>query len=77
MPRYFFDIHDGSMTRDDVGTDCADLANACKRAKTLLPELALHEVPPDGDRKPYTVLVRGEANKTVYSATLSFVGLLL
>ena len=77
MARYFFDVHDGTMVRDDLGEECATVEAACKHAKTLLPQIALYELPADGDRKAYTVLVRDEDNNPVYSATLSYVGLML
>jgi hypothetical protein len=75
MPRYFFDIHDGRNERDDVGTECAHLQAAIRHAKRLLPEIASDEVPQGGDRHSYTVLVTDETGQSVYSASLSFVGL--
>ena len=44
MPRYFFDIHDGSHTRDDEGVECADLRTVAMEAKKLLPAVAKDEV---------------------------------
>lgn len=77
MPRYFFDIHDGRIQRDDEGTVCADLQAAAVAAKRLLPEIAMSEVPKDGERQNYTVLVTDEEGHPVYSAALSFVGMWL
>ncbi|GJD47895.1 hypothetical protein OPKNFCMD_0607 [Methylobacterium crusticola] len=77
MPRYFFDIHDGSEQFDAEGVECATIEAACKQAKQVLPEIALHELSADGDRKAYTVLVRDEQDSPIYSATLTFVGLVL
>ena len=75
MARYFFDIHDGIMVRDDEGQHCASIDDAHKHAKATLLAIALQEVPPDGDRKAYTVLVRDDRNNNVYAGTLSYVGL--
>jgi hypothetical protein len=78
MPRYFFDVHDGTrMQRDDDGTECGTVEDARTHAKQVLPAIALHELPPDGDRMAYTVLVRDEENNLIYSGTLSFAGLML
>lgn len=77
MARYYFDVHDGTSQRDDEGKECPTVEDACAHAKTLLPEIALHELARDGDRNAYTVLIRDEDNNPVYSATLSFVGLML
>lgn len=77
MPRYFFDINDGTVVLDQDGTDCADLEEACLQAKRLLPDLARDEVPRDGDRRTFSVLVSDEERCAVYSATLTFTGLWL
>ncbi|WP_370875539.1 DUF6894 family protein [Methylobacterium amylolyticum] len=45
MPRYFFDIHDSGSTRDDVGTECADLDAVRQQAMRALPDIAREEIP--------------------------------
>ncbi|GJD94511.1 DUF6894 family protein [Methylobacterium iners] len=77
MPRYFFDVHDGRIQRDDEGTVCTDLQAAATAAKRLLPEITLNELPRGGERQSYTVLVTDEEGQPVYSAALSFVGMWL
>jgi hypothetical protein len=77
MPRYFFDIHDGGSTRDDTGTECADLDEARQMAIQTLPDVAREEIPHDGDRRTFTVLVTDENGRPVYSATLTYTGLWL
>lgn len=77
MPRYFFDIHDGRLQRDDEGTECADFEAARREAMISLPDVARWEIPADGDRQTYTVIVRDEAGTPVYTATLTFTGLRL
>lgn len=75
MPRFFFDIHDGEWSRDDVGTECRDVEAACQETKQSLPEIALDQVPRDGDHHMITVLVTDEDRQPVYTATLTFAGL--
>jgi len=77
VPRYFFDIHDGQYQPDDEGVDCADFEAARREAMTSLPEIARFVLPKDGDTQAFTVLVRDESGVFVYTATLSFAGLIL
>ena len=74
MPRFFFDVHDGHHERDDEGTLCDDVQAAVLEAKILLPAIARHEVPEDGERQIITVMVTDEDGHAVYSASLCFVG---
>ncbi|TXN72830.1 hypothetical protein [Methylobacterium sp. WL6] len=77
MPRYFFDIQDGSYTRDDVGVECTDLQSVAMEAKKLLPTVARDEVPKGGEHRAVTVLVTDEDGRAVYSAALTYTGLWL
>jgi hypothetical protein len=78
MPRYFFDVQDDAhMSRDEDGYELDNVAAAYVQAKRLLPAIALDEVPRDGDRKTYVVVVSDEARVPIYSATLSFSGIIL
>jgi hypothetical protein len=77
MARYFFDIHDGREMRDNVGTECATLEEAYQHAREIIPEIAAHEIPAGGDRQAYTVLATNEQGRPVYTAALSFLGLVL
>ncbi|MGU3668434.1 DUF6894 family protein [Methylobacterium sp. A49B] len=74
MPRYFFDIHDGGPTRDDTGTECLDLDTVRQHAMRVLPDIAREDIPKDGDRRTFTVLVTDDDGHSVYSATLNFTG---
>lgn len=74
MPRYFFDVQDGGSTRDDTGTECAGDDAARKFAIHTLPNIASDEIPEDGDRRHFIVLVRDEDGQPVFSATLSYTG---
>lgn len=42
-----------------------------------LPDIAREQIPTDGDRRHFSVVVRDEAGNAVYTATLSFAGLWL
>ena len=78
MPRYFFDVHDiRGIHRDDHGHDLPDLEAVRKEAMRTLPEIAYDQMPSDGDRQSYVVLVTDEDGHPVYSATLNYTGLWL
>ena len=74
MPRFFFDIHDGQHIRDDEGVELPDLEAVRKEAMRALPGIASDEIPKDGDRQNFTVVVTDEDGHAVYCATLSYVG---
>ncbi len=74
MPLYFFDIHDGVLSMDDVGSECADLDTVRREAKRLLPAMAQDLLPQDGDNRTLTVLVRDAQDAVIYTATLMFNG---
>ena len=75
MPRYFFDIHDGTFQLDEHGVECADFDAVRREAKRALPEIARELLPQDGDHHTLTCCVRDEHNETVYTGTLMFNGL--
>lgn len=77
MPRYFFDIHDGCIQRDNEGTELANDQAAARYVKKLLPEIAAEEVPADGEHHTLTVLVTDENGRPVYSAAISYAGIWL
>jgi hypothetical protein len=76
MPRYFLDVQDGHCDRDDLGIELASLNEAIAQAEWTLPAIALNRMPRDGDHVSLAV-VRDEARKPVYTATLSVSGLRL
>jgi hypothetical protein len=77
MPRYFFDIYDGGITKDNEGHELPDLAAVRSMAMGSLPAVAADEIPADGDRQSFVVVARCEAGHAVYTATLSYVGMSL
>lgn len=74
VPRYFFDIHDGQTLRDDEGMDLAGPEEAARHAKSVLPEIAAHEVPKDGEHQAFSVLVTDEDGHPIYSAAVTYTG---
>lgn len=78
MTHYFFDTFvNGARIKDNLGVDCSTREQVRCEAMTALPALAKDEIPSEGDRQAFTVLVRDEAGRSVYSATLTFAGLWL
>ena len=77
MPRFFFDIHDGTHTRDDEGVVLPDMSAVRAKAMTILPKIAADEIEGDSDRHHFTVLVSDEDGKAIYSATLTYTGVWL
>ena len=74
MPKYYFDLYDGtSFTRDPHGLELANRSEARREAISVLPDMA-RDVLPDGDRRDFTVDVRTAAGEVVYTATLSLAG---
>ncbi|MGH1573817.1 DUF6894 family protein [Methylobacterium sp. P31] len=74
VPRYFFDIHDDVQALSDTeGELCASPDEAGKRAAQILSEIALHERRQNGCSN-LLALVRDEAARVVFTATLSIVG---
>jgi hypothetical protein len=74
LARYYFDVHDGELIRDSVGTICNGYNDIRYQAMHTLPEIAKEQVPKDGDTQSYSIFVRNYNNATVYTATLSFAG---
>jgi hypothetical protein len=74
MPRYFFDIHDGTVIIDDVGTEFPDIEAVRVEARRILPELSPEVLPTSSDHHTIRVVVRDEDQKLVYTATLIFSG---
>jgi len=75
MARYYFDILDHTLTRDEEGLEFADPRDAAKHALQALPMIVAHEAMNDQDaHDTLTVHVRDESDTTIYSATLTCVG---
>ena len=77
VARFFFDIHDGSVTHDDDGTELPDVEAVRRHARSILPPIAAEEIPTGNDRRHFAILVTDEDGCPVYSATLTYTGLWL
>lgn len=69
MPLFFFDIQDGQLTADDVGSDFPDVHAARDAAIRVLPDIARHEMGL-GESRQVAVLMRNEAGQAVFAASL-------
>ena len=71
MPRYFFDIEDGShSTRDMHGHELAGPDAARVEAIRVLPDIARDEAP-HGNNRDYKVAVRDRTGKVIFEARLA------
>ena len=63
------------MHLDSEGQDCTSLSEVRKEAMHALPEIAKSEIPKDGDKQTFTLFVRDEQDRPVYTATITFSGI--
>jgi hypothetical protein len=77
MPRFFFDLNNGEWDRDELGSEFADLDQAIAQTKRTLPAIALDELPRDRDYHTVTIQITDENRQPVYTATLTYAGLLM
>jgi hypothetical protein len=73
MPRYFFDVHDGKFSPDEVGVELEDADEARKQVWATLPMLAAHRHPNGSMGCQLRMDVRGEAGNHLYHAALTLV----
>jgi hypothetical protein len=71
MPVYFFNIYGREQTEDDVGTDCADLAEVRTEAVETLKEYARSNLLAEADVAALTINVVDEEKRTVMIVSLS------
>jgi hypothetical protein len=73
MPRYYFDVHDGTFACDEDGIDLTNVDEARKQVWNTLPMMAAQR-PPDGDMACQLRMdVRDESGKHLFHAALAFV----
>lgn len=70
MPRFYFDIHDGTVTIDDEGTIFANAHAARDAAIKILPDIAREEIAP-GRSREVSVLMRDEGDRELFRASLT------
>lgn len=74
MPRYFFDLHNGSgLHRDQIGDELDDFEQAREQCQTLLPDIVRDELP-DGELHTVTCTVRDETDRIVYRGEITYKG---
>lgn len=75
MLKYFFDtLENGRHVQDDVGLPCSSDADARLEAMNTLPSIARDRIRNGDDWQAFTVQVRDEGGREVYSATMTFAG---
>jgi hypothetical protein len=73
MPRYFFDLVDGSAALPDAeGTELPDIKAAREEASEALLGIARDHVPADGPQRTMSIVVREEGGRTVLTVSLSY-----
>lgn len=73
MPRYFFDIDDGTRkTRDEQGLELENAEAARRAAIAVLPDLAREELP-DGNQRVFICQARSTDGTVIFVATLSLI----
>lgn len=70
MPRFFFDITDGTTTIDDMGTELPNAHAARDEAIKALPSIAVDEIG-TGESRVVSVLMRDEAGTDLFQASLT------
>ena len=74
MPRYFFDVHDGDMKRDNDGIQCSDLGEVEKHAKNLHGRAIARGMQSSEGRLECRVFVRNSDDAIIYMCTFSYSG---
>ena len=73
MPKFFFDITDGTtITADQIGVELPDPGVARTEATRTLSEIAAQELPGDGPFRHFAILVRGEDETVLFEVALTF-----
>lgn len=74
MPRFFFDTDDGYFRNEDgEGFELVGIDAARVEALDALPDMARHKLP-EQDQRTFSVRVRDEDGKLIYTASLNLVG---
>ncbi|KMO32991.1 hypothetical protein VQ02_22265 [Methylobacterium variabile] len=70
MPCFFFDIRDGHLIVDDVGSEFPNVHAARNAAIKVLPDVAREQIGA-GESREVSVLMRDEAGRNLFTATLN------
>ncbi|MBW8813452.1 MAG: hypothetical protein JF588_08505 [Caulobacterales bacterium] len=74
MPRFFFDVHDGSSSIDDDGTELPDEAAARRAAAELAGRMLADEADKFWDGDKWCVDVRDERGGKLFGLTFMATG---
>jgi hypothetical protein len=74
VPRYYFDVHDGSMVCDESGTECSDLDEVKRRAGNLVADLVVRGVQSRRDQLACRIFVRDQSGQIIYMGAFSYNG---
>ena len=70
MPLFFFDITDGGLILDDLGTEFPNAHAARDAAIKVLPDVARDTIG-EGEGREVVVLMRDDANRALFTAALT------
>lgn len=70
MPRFFFDITDGTSTLDGEGLEFPGAHAACDAALATLPDIARDELR-SGPSREVSVVMRDESGRAIFTASLT------
>jgi uncharacterized protein DUF6894 len=73
VPRYFFDVHDGTFLRDNEGVELRDIDAARKQVWDTLPMMAAQRQADGNMAFQLRMDVRDEAGNHLFHATLALV----
>ncbi len=71
VPRYFFDVFNGRLVRDDTGLELDGIEAARAEVRRCLPEMAAHAS--EQEARHLRIDVRDEAGNYVLTGTLAMV----
>lgn len=73
MPKYFFDLYDGDLLLPDpLGVELPDEEIARTEATKTLSEIAAQEIPADGPRRLFRIVVIDEARTILFEVRIDF-----
>jgi hypothetical protein len=73
MPRYFFDVHDGTFARDEEGVELANADAARKQVWNTLPAMTADRASDGNMACQLRMDVRDENDRHLFHAALAFV----
>lgn len=73
MPRFYFDLHDGEhFTPDPQGVDLPSAEVARREATRTVSEIAAQEIPADGPRRLFRIVVLDASRMIISEVRIDF-----